>query len=118
MDLSSRPIRFIIYHQGWPRPFWWPRVNELAVADNQDALIWHLKSSNAQGELAHQLAIVYGRVPPGFYQVFPEGDKAPAPFQRDRTYYIAAGGDHAIYRMAFSLPVEALEFNQRWPTRP
>ena len=115
VDLSERPIRFLIDHHGWPRPFWWPRVNEFAIADDKDELIWHLKSSDPRGELAHQLAFVYGRVPPGFYQVFPEKDKAPSELRRDRTYYVAAGGERALYRMAFSLPVTALEFNQPQP---
>ncbi|MBN2561885.1 MAG: hypothetical protein JXQ75_13240 [Phycisphaerae bacterium] len=109
VDLSSTPIRFVIDHKGWPRPFWWPRVTEFAIADGQNDLIWQLESSNPDGELAHRLAFVYGRVPPGFCQVFPASDAVPASLERGQTYYVAAGGPRALYRMAFSPQVEALE---------
>ena len=115
VDLSCRPVRFIIDHQGWPRPFWWPRVTEFAIADSKDELVWHLRSSDPGGELARQLAIIYGRVPPGFEQVFPQKGNGPVPLQRDRNYYVAAAGPSAVYRMVFSLPLEAAEFTQPKP---
>ncbi len=108
MDLTSTPVRFIVNHRGWPRPFWWPRVTEFAVASSeseQGELLWQLKSTSAQGELAHRLAFVYGRVPPGFTQVHPGEAQAPEPPEPGRVYYVAAGGQDSLYRMAFSLPV-------------
>lgn len=56
--------------------------------------------------LARNLGIVYGEVPPEFYQTFPEQNKHPVRLEMGRTYYIAAGGSKALYRLAFSLPVE------------
>ena len=112
VDLSARPVRFVINHTGWPRPFWWPRVTEFAVAtgcDDEGELLWHLKSSSAAGELAHYLAFIYGRVPPGFHQVAPESGRVAKPLERGRTYFVAAEGKGALYRMVFSLPVESNE---------
>ena len=109
VDLTSAPVRFIVDHRGWPRPFWWPRVTEFVIAGGEGEsgeLVWHLKSTSTSGELAHQLAFIYGRVPPSFYQVFPNGDQVPQPLERGQVYYIAAGGKKTIYRIAFSLPVE------------
>jgi hypothetical protein len=115
VDLSCHPARFIVDHKGWPRPFWWPRVTEFAIADSKEELVWHLKSAAPGGELARQLAFIYGRVPPGFEQLFPEKNKAPSPLQRDRTYYVAAAGPSAVYRLIFTLPVEADELRQPKP---
>jgi hypothetical protein len=114
--LSSTPVRFIIDHAGWPRPFGWPRVTEFAVASDQTAggeLVWYLKSVSEKGELAHRLAFIYGRVPPDFYQVFPKEGRAARPLEPGRVYYIGAGGDEVVYRMAFSLPVDSRALTTR-----
>ncbi len=112
VDLSSKPVRFVINHQGWPRPFWWPCVNEFAIATGEDdkgELLWHLESTDSVGEPAHYLAFIYGRVPRGFRQVAPEGERAARPLEHGKVYYVAAGGRGALYRMAFSLPVDPTE---------
>jgi hypothetical protein len=106
IDLSSNPIRFIIDHQGWPRPLWWPRITEFAIASEEDGQIWELHTEGSKGVLAREIGIVYGEVPPGFYQTFPELNKHPARLEMGRTYYVASGGSKALYRLAFSLPVE------------
>lgn len=114
VDVSSRPICFIIDHKGWPRPFWWPRVTEFVIASDETEageLIWHLKSIGATGELARELAFTYGRAPPGFYQVFPAGEQAPEPLERGRVYYVAAGGKDTVYRMVFSLPLDTRDID-------
>jgi len=112
VDMSSSPVRFFIDHRGWPRPFWWPRVTEFAIADDRDELVWHLQADDETGRLAHKLAFIYGREPPGFHQVFPLEGAPPPPLVRGRTYFIAAGGPRAVYRMAFSLPVDSREHRQ------
>ena len=106
IDLTSRPIRFIIDHEGWPRPFWWPRVTEFAIASEEDGPVWELHSEAPKGVLARNLGIVYGEVPPGFYQTFPDQNKHPVQLGMGRTYYVAAGGPKALYRLAFALPIE------------
>lgn len=116
IDLTSTPVRFIIDHVGWPRPFGWPRVTEFAIASNQTEageLVWYLKSVSEKGEFAHRLAFIYGRVSPGFYQVFPEEGRSAKPLEPGRIYYIAAGGDEVVYRMAFSLPVDSRALTPR-----
>ena len=73
----------------------WPRVKEFAVASAEDGVVWQLECGASGGLMARDLAILYGRVPSGFVQVSPAAGKAPAPFVRGRSYYIAAGGDDA-----------------------
>ncbi len=112
VDLTATPVRFIINHHGWPRPFWWPRVTEFAVASSESEageLLWQLESTSVQGELAHRLAFVYGRVPPGFTQVYPGEAQPPEQPETGRVYYVAAGGQDSLYRMAFSLPLTLRE---------
>ncbi len=85
-------------------------MTEFAVASDQTEageLVWYLKSMSEKGELAHRLAFIYGRVPPNFYQVFPKEGRSAKPLEPGRVYYIAAGGDEVVYRMAFSLPVDS-----------
>lgn len=106
VDLSADEPRFIIDHAGWPRPFRVPRVNEFAIGAEEDGVVaWHLKSGIPGGEPADNLAIVYGRVPSGFYQVVPAEDAAPKSLVPGRTYLVAAGGDEQIYRIVLALPV-------------
>ena len=109
VDLSSTPVRLIINHQGWPRPFWWPRVTEFAIANDRDELVWQLASTDPAGLPAHQLAFVYGRVSPGFHQLFPVDAAPPPPLRPGRSYYVAAGGPRSLYRMVFSLPQDPAE---------
>lgn len=85
-------------------------MTEFAIASDETeagAPVWYLKSTEAAGRPAHLLAVVYGHVPPGFYQDYPENDRPPEPLRADRVYYVAAGGKYVVYRMAFSLPVHA-----------
>ena len=110
VDLSTKPARFLINHHGWPRPFWVPRVTEFAIATEQES-IWQLESTSERGTSARELAIVYGEVPDGFRQVFPEDNDKPKELQQHLTYFVAAGGKKALYRIVFSLPVEPLELH-------
>jgi hypothetical protein len=105
IDLTTTPIRFIIDHDGWPRPFWWPRITEFAIA-TEEGDVWELRSEAQDGVLARNIGIVFGEVPPGFYQTFPEGNLHPVRLDMGRTYYAAAGGPKSIYRLVFALPVE------------
>lgn len=116
LDFTGQPVRFFIHHRGWPRPFHWPRVTEFAIASEEDGAIWQLRSEDSEGQPARELAIIYGRLPPGFVQEFPAGSTAPVPLQRGRTYYVAAGGPRAVYRMVFALPITALEHEHPRPT--
>lgn len=109
VDLSAAPPRFIVDHQGWPRPFWWPRVNEFAIGSEKDDLLWHLQSTDGFGELARSLAFVYGQVPPGWVQVFPAEGVRPKPFVAGRSYYVGAVGPEAVYRLVFALPLSPEE---------
>lgn len=105
VDLSTGTPRFIIEHQGWPRPFWTPRVTEFAIASEEDGPIWQLESIDSRGLAAKQLVIEYGRVPAGFAQVYPEGGLRPRSLQTRRNYFVAAGGQRAVYRIVFAMPI-------------
>jgi hypothetical protein len=109
VDLSSMPVRFVIDHSGWPRPFWWPRVTEFAMGSEEDDLLWQLEATDSRGELAHKLAFVYGEVPPGFAQVFPAVGRCPRPLTPGRSYYVGAAGPKAVYRSVFALPISSDE---------
>ncbi|MEK6644888.1 MAG: hypothetical protein AABZ08_13375 [Planctomycetota bacterium] len=116
IDYSTVPMRFVIDHQGWPRPFKTPRVTEFAIANDQDELVWQLAATDG-GADARGFAIVYGEPPRGFEQVFPEKSERPKPLVRGRTYFMAAGGKSAVYRMVFALPQDPLEVHlPRFPT--
>lgn len=104
VDASSRPVRFTIHHRGWPQPFVWPQVTEFAIAATGDELFWQVQSESGSGPPAKRLEIVYGRVPPGFVQVYPKDGTAAKPLSPGRTYYVAAGGRDAVYKAAFALP--------------
>lgn len=80
-------------------------MTEFAVGTAEsDEPLWHLKSSTPGGNPADELAIVYGRVPPGFDQIFPPDDGDPKPLESGPNYRVAAvGGDH-LYRVVFALP--------------
>jgi len=117
VDLTASPPRFVVDHHGWPRPFWAPRVREFAIA-SEDAPLWQLESVGERGEAARELIFAYGDVPTGFRQIFPEGNEKPALLKRGRTYFVAAGGKKTLYRMVFSLPLDALEIHAQVATRP
>jgi len=117
VDISSNPLRFIIDHRGWPRPFWAPSVKEFAIATEEEA-VWQLEATGSRGEAARELAIVYGEAPAGFRQVFPEKAEKPKPLQRGRMYFVAAGGRSTVYRMVFSLPMDPLEVRRPPTTGP
>ena len=118
LDFSSNPLRLIIDHRGWPRPFMCPRVTQFALASNEDGAVWELESDDARGVPARQLALIYGQVPPGFHQITPSGSvKAPV-LLSGRTYFVAAGGPRSIYRIVFALPVDALEAIRGGPVAP
>jgi hypothetical protein len=105
LDFTSHPVRFIIDHRGWPRPFWWPRLTEFAIATEEDGAIWQLQAPVDDGPLARNFVITYGEVPPGFMQVFPEKQDPPAPLRTGRRYFVAAAGPASVYRMVFSMPI-------------
>jgi hypothetical protein len=95
VDLGTSPPRFLIDHRGWPRPFRAPRVREFAIATENEA-IWQLEATRPNGTPARLLAIVYGVVPEGFRQVFPENAARPRPLEKGRTYFVAAGGQSTV----------------------
>lgn len=105
VDLTSHPVRFLIDHQGWPRPFVCPRVTEFAVASDEDGAVWQLAAESAEGIPARELAIVYGELPRGFVQIVPASGQPPR-LMEGRTYYVAAGGPRSVYRIVFALPLE------------
>lgn len=114
-DTTSTPVRFIVNHHGWPRPFWWPRVTEFAVGSEEDDLVWHLQATDSLGALTHNLAFVYGEAPPGFQQVYPPAGVMPKPLAPGRSYYVGATGPNAVYRVVFALPLSPEEAMQRRP---
>jgi len=118
VDLSVSPPRFIIEHQGWPRPFWWPRVTEFAIGSNEDDLLWQLQAADDFGELACGLAFVYGQVPAGWQQVFPAEGARPKPLAAGRSYYVGAGGPKSVYRVVFALPLSMEEAAERRRSSP
>lgn len=113
VDLTTLPVRFIVDHQGWPRPFWWPRVTEFAVASEEDGLLWQVESAEGEGEPADRLAFVYGQPPPGFRQVHPAEGAAPQTLMSGRSYFVAATGPKNVYRVVFALPQRAEEARLR-----
>ncbi len=113
VDTTTRPVRFIVDHQGWPRPFWRPRVTEFAVASEEDGLLWQLESVRSEGEPADQLAFIYGKPPPGFRQLHPHEAAAPKRFVGGRSYFVAATGPNEVYRVVFALPQRAESLHAR-----
>lgn len=106
VDSTAEPVRFIVDHRGWPRPFWSPRITEFAIASEADGPIWQLESADAIGVPAKQLAFLYGEVPPGFVQLFPEQARRPIRLKPSRNYFVAAGGPKAVFKMVFAVPVD------------
>lgn len=106
VDSTTEPVRFIINHRGWPRPFWSPSITEFAIASEEDGPIWQLESADGAGVTARQLAIVYGQIPSGFVQAFPEQAKDPAKLKPGRNYFVAAGGPKAIFKVVFAVPID------------
>lgn len=115
-------MRFIVDHEGWPRPFVCPRVSEFVIASDEDGTVWELESEDSKGIAARELAFVLGEAPPGFRQVSPENNARPKPLTPGRTYYVAAGKPKGVYyRMVFALPLSTLEMLRGSPfatTRP
>jgi len=109
LDFSSAPVRLIINHAGWPRPFMCPRVNQFAMASNEDGAVWELESDDPGGVAARQLAMIYGEVPPGFHQITPAGTARAPALVAGRTYFVAAAGPESVYRIVFALPLDAIE---------
>ena len=89
---------------GGPRPFWFPRVTEFAVASEEDGVLWQLESIGSEGEPADSLAFIYGSPPQGFRQLDPVQGTAPKSLVSNRSYFVAATGPNAVYRVAFALP--------------
>ena len=120
LDFSAAPVRLLINHEGWPRPFYCPRVTQFALASNEDGGSWELESDDPHGVPARQLAIIYGEPPPGFHQITPKDSARPAALELGRTYYVAAAGPKSIYRMVFALPLDTLEAIRggRFPRTP
>lgn len=113
VDLSVMPPRFILDHQGWPRPFWWPRVTEFAIGSKEDDLLWQLQAADDFGQLARNLAFVYGQVPSDWSQTFPAEGAKPKPLVPGRSYYVGAGGPEYVYRVVFALPLSPGELAGR-----
>src|ERR1043166_4030710 len=109
LDFSSKPVRLVINHEGWPRPFYCPRVNQFAIASHEDGAVWELEAGDPGGVRARQLAIIYGEPPAGFHQITPKDNGHPAALAIGRTYYVAAAGPRSVYRMVFSLPQYTIE---------
>lgn len=105
IDHSSEMPRFIIHHPGWGTPATWPRVQEFAIASDEDGSLWELKSTDPQGVPADRLAIIYGQTPDGFFQAHPAENARPRPLLRGRTYYLGANGTAGSYRGVFALPL-------------
>lgn len=109
IDMTTMPVRFLINHKGWPRPLWTPRVTEFAIASEDDGPIWQLEAADELGRPARDLAIIYGQVPAGFVQTFPEDGLRPRMLATRRTYFVAAGGADSLYKMVFAMPVSQWE---------
>jgi hypothetical protein len=105
VDVTTQPPRFIVDQHGWPKPFWWPRVTEFALASDEDGAVWELRSESSRGKAARQLAFIYGETPVDFVQVTPEKSARPRALVPGRTYFVAAGGPSWVYRIVFALPV-------------
>jgi hypothetical protein len=109
VDLSADAPRFLIHRPILGSPFRWPRVTAFAIASEEDDAMWELRSTNPAGLPARHLAIIYGRVPPGFYQILPNDNATPAALRKGRLYYVGATGPEAAFRTVFSLPIDSLE---------
>lgn len=107
VDLSADEPRFIIHHPGFGWPFLWPRVQEFAIASDEDGSLWELRSTSPDGVAANQLAITYGEPPDGFFQAHPAENARPRRLKRGCTYYLGANGTAGSYRGVFALPIEA-----------
>ncbi len=105
VDLTADHPRFVFHHPTWGWPFRWPKVSELAVASDEDGLLWKLEATNPAGQAAQELVIVYGEAPDGFSQVEPQGNARPKMLTRGRVYYVGATGPGAVFRAVFALPV-------------
>lgn len=106
VDSTTEPVRFIINHRGWPRPFWSPDITEFAIASEEEGPIWQLEAATGQGVKARQLAILFGRVPSGFVQTFPAQAEKPRRLKPGRNYFVAAGGPKAVFKVVFAVPID------------
>lgn len=113
IDLSGGAPRFVIHHPTWGWPFRWPRVDGFAIASRTEHR-WELRAIEPPGVPARQLAFVYGEVPKGFYQVYPQQDAKPQPLRIGEIYLVGATGTVTDYQASFALPVNRLDFP---PTR-
>ncbi len=105
VDLTADHPRFFFHHPTWGWPVLWPKVSELAVASDEDGLLWKLEATDPGGVAAQELAIVYGEAPDGFFQVEPQNNTRPRHLTRGRVYYVGATGPGAVFRAVFALPV-------------
>lgn len=105
VDLSTDRPRFVLHYAtlGWP--FRWPKLSSLAVASDEDGLLWKLDATDPDGVAARELAIVYGETPDGFFQAEPPGNARPKSLTRGRVYFVGATGPEAVFRAVFALPV-------------
>jgi len=105
VDLTSDHPRFVFHHPTWGWPFRWPKVSSLAVASDEDGLLWKLEATDPDGVPAQELAIVYGETPDGFFQADPSGNVRPRALTRGRVYFVGATGRGSVFRAVFALPV-------------
>lgn len=105
VDLSADVPRFIIHRPSLGWPVRWPLVNAFVIASEEDGAVWELRSTDPSGLPARRLAIIYGQVPSGFYQVLPSENVAPAALRKGRLYFVGATGPKAGFRTVFALPI-------------
>ncbi len=105
VDLTADHPRFVFHHPTWGWPFRWPKLSSLAVASDEDGLLWKLDATDPGGVAARDLAIVYGETPDGFFQANPPGNARPRPLTRGRVYFVGATGPDSAFRAVFALPV-------------
>ncbi len=107
VDLSADAPRFLIHRPtlGWP--FRWTMVDAFVIASEEDGAVWELRSTDPAGLPARRLAIIYGQVPSGFYQVLPSESAAPAELRAGRLYYVGATGPKVGFRTVFALPIRS-----------
>jgi hypothetical protein len=105
IDLTVDHARFVFHYPTWGWPIRWPTVSSLAIASDEDGLLWRLEATDPEGVPARELTIVYGETPDGFSQVDPSGNVRPRPLTRGRVYFVGATGRGSVFRAVFALPV-------------
>jgi len=81
------------------------RVSELAIADESEAY-WEIRAAHPDGAPIGGTEITYGRLPPGFEQIFPANGGRAKDITAGVAYYVGATGPNEItWRAIFALPV-------------